>query len=632
MRLLNLPGIQVIFTGEADPFKRSPVGANANLEFKKPYTMIRNPRVLYRIFHIRLFLCLTAVFFMGSCKQFSSQTPSEAEAPAAVEDLPPAATVAQPPEVSGALWTPYDDAGEVAANAEHPIPRMRYKLIQSRVLDKNDVFEPLHEEVQKMTEAEYTRLKPMILEHPIPVVQEHIRDGKFSYEDLCRFFLYRIYKYELDNSTTLNTIIALNPQLMQQARERDAALQAEPDANRHPIFGMPVLLKDNINTEEMPTTAGAIALMGNRTADAFIVERLKEKGALIMGKVNLSEWAYYFCQGCPVGYSAVGGQTLNPYGRRVFETGGSSSGSGTAMAAGYAIAAVGTETSGSILSPSSQNSIVGLKPTVGLLSRTGIVPISGNLDTPGPMTRNVTDTGILLDAMMGYDMTDWQAFKVSWEEDWYLPDGSGLRGKRLGMFKSLLETDTLYRATAERLRKAGAVVVEFAPPQVELEGFYTLLNIDMKEDLPNYLSSQIQDTLAVQVRSVADVVAFNREDSLLRAPYGQGIFERILSDTTSAETHAEVRSALRKAGRTYFEAPWEEHQLDAILSVNNRHAGFAAVAKFPALTVPMGYRDSGEPVGLTFIMRPFQIPELLRMSGAFEKLGPFRHSPEGYIE
>ena len=220
-----------------------------------------------------------------------------------------------------------------------------------------------------MTASEYTRLKPMVLEQPIPVVQEHIRNGDLTYEELCRFFLYRIYTYELDNSTTLNTVIALNPDIIRQARQRDAALQADPEASRHPIFGMPILLKDNINTEGMPTTAGAIALQGNRTADAFIVERLKEKGALILGKVNLSEWAYYFCEGCPVGYSAIGGQTLNPYGRRVFETGGSSSGSGTAMAAGYAMGAVGTETSGSILSPSSQNSVVGLKPTVGLLSR-----------------------------------------------------------------------------------------------------------------------------------------------------------------------------------------------------------------------------------------------------------------------
>ena len=593
--------------------------------------MIRNYNSMIPNLPSRLLLSLTLAFLvLGSCKQFTKTAPPEA--PPAVEEVPPAAAVPEPPEVSGALWTSYDDSREVAENADHPNPRMRYKLIQSRVLDKNEVFEPLYPEVQKMTEAEYNRLKPLILEESIPVVQEHIRNGNFSYEDLARFFLYRIYKYELDNSTTLNTVIALNPSLIQEARRCDAAIEANPDLERHPIFGMPVLLKDNINTEEMPTTAGAIALLGNRTGDAFIVERLKENGAIIMGKVNLSEWAYYLCRGCPVGYSAVGGQTLNPYGRRIFETGGSSSGSGTAMAASYAMAAVGTETSGSILSPSSQNSIVGFKPTVGLLSRTGIVPISGTLDTPGPMTRNVTDTGILLDAMMGYDMTDWAAFKASWEGDWYLPEGASLRGKRLGMFKSLLESDSLYRAMADRLRKAGAVVIEFTPPEVELEGFLTLLNMDMKEDLPSYLSTQLRDTNAVTVRSVADVVAFNRQDSLLRVPYGQALFEGILADTTSEEQHGEIRTSLRKAGREYFDQAWDEHQLDAILSVNNRHAGYAAVAKYPALTVPMGYRDSGEPAGLTFIVHPFQVPEQLRLARAFEQLGPFRKPPEGYVQ
>jgi amidase len=296
------------------------------------------------------------------------------------------------------------------------------------------------------------------------------------------------------------------------------------------------------------------------------------------------------------------------------------------------MAAVGTETSGSILSPASQNSIVGLKPTVGLLSRTGIVPISGTLDTPGPMTRNVTDAGILLDAMMGYDMTDWQAFKVSWEEGWYLPRGASLRGKRLGVFQALLESDSLYRATADRLKEAGAEIVAFTPPEVELEGFRTLLNLDMKHDLSNYLGMQLADTGAVQVRSVADVVAFNEEDPPLRMPYGQARLEGILDETTGADAIDEVRSALTSAGRTFLGEPWKAHGLDAILSVNNTHAVYAAIAKYPALTVPMGYRATGEPVGLTFIVKPFQIPEMLAMAQAFEQWVPARHMPQAYRE
>jgi amidase len=577
-------------------------------------------------------LGLLALLVLASCRQFSSDTPAEAPVPAEEPEITVPEMAAEETSETGALWTPYDDSQEVAANQDHPIPRMRYKLIQSRVLDKNEVFLPLYPEVEKMTASEYERLRPLILDQSIPQIQQQVRQGVISYEDLCRFYLYRIYRYELDNATTLNTVIALNSGVIEEARLRDADLKANPDAPRHPIFGMPVLLKDNINTEGMPTTAGAIALKENQTGDAFIVKQLKEKGALILGKVNLSEWAYWMCDGCPVGYSAVGGQTLNPYGRREFETGGSSSGSGTAVAAGYAIAAVGTETSGSILSPSGKNSIVGFKPTLGMLSRTGIVPISGALDTPGPMTRNVTDNGILLDALMGYDVTDILAFQVSWEDGWYLPEGITIRGKRLGVFQSLMESDTLYRQRVEQLRAAGAEIIPFTPPEAPLEGMSTQLNYDMKRDLPGYLGSQIRDTIAVTVRSVADVVAFNREDPELRAPYGQARLEGIVSDNTSEEQYDQVRKALKDAGRKFLGTPWEEHGLDAILSVDITHGRYAAVARYPALSIPMGYRESGEPAGLTIIGRGFQIPELLRLAMACEQVLQARRPPRDYLE
>lgn len=309
------------------------------------------------------------------------------------------------------LWKAYNDSSEVAANEDHEKSRMQFKLIQSRVSDKNEIFRPLYHEVVEMSEAEYEQLKPLVLEQDIPSIQRHITDGKLTYEKLVRFFLYRIYEFELDSNTSLHTIIALNEDVVEEARELDKLVSGD----RHPIFGMPILLKDNIGTEGMKTTAGAIALKDNDTKDAFIVEQLKKNKALILGKVNLSEWAYYMCNGCPLGYSAIGGQTLNPYGRGTFETGGSSAGSGTSIAANYAVAAVGTETSGSILSPSSQNSVVGLKPTIGLLSRTGIVPISSTLDTPGPMTKNVVDNAILLSAMTGRDAAD--KMSVSTTED-----------------------------------------------------------------------------------------------------------------------------------------------------------------------------------------------------------------------
>ncbi|MBT8210636.1 MAG: amidase, partial [Eudoraea sp.] len=466
------------------------------------------------------------------------------------------------------LWEPYNDSAEVAANQDHEKARMQYKLIQSKVLDKNEVFRPLYPEVAEFSETDYETLKPLILEQNIPAIQIQVASGKLTYEKIVLFYLYRIYKYELDNSTTLNTVIALNENVLEEAREKDLAIQKDPSKDRSPLFGMPILLKDNINTAGMRTTAGAIAFENNRnTEDGFIVSQLKKNGALILGKVNLSEWAYYLCRGCPVGYSAIGGQTLNPYGRRVFETGGSSSGSGTATAANYAVAAVGTETSGSILSPSSQNSVVGLKPTIGLLSRTGIVPISSTLDTPGPMTRNIVDNAILLGAMTGKDPSDNKSVDAPSDYLSGILEGAVLRGKRLGAIQPLVESDSLYAATVEKLRELGAEVVAFTPPEVQMDGFLTLLNMDMKADLPVYIRTQVKDTLDVQVRNVADVVAFNLQDTVLRVPYGQALFEGIINDSTTTMELEQIKASLEANGRQYFDQAMDEFELDAVLSI-----------------------------------------------------------------
>jgi len=524
------------------------------------------------------------------------------------------------------VWTSYNDSAEVAASANNKSERMRYKFIQSKVLDKNEVFLPLYDEVSQFTEAQYQKMKPLVLEQDIPTLQTHIDHGTFTYEDLTLFYLYRIYKYELPNNTTLNTVIALNPNVLEEARQLDESKEIH-----HLIYGMPILLKDNIGTAEMKTTAGAIALKDNQTDDAFIVERLKEKGALILGKVNLSEWANFICGVCPNGQSAVGGQTLNPYGRRIFDTGGSSAGSGTSTAANYAVAAVGTETSGSILSPSSQNSVVGLKPTIGLLSRTGIVPISSTLDTPGPMTKNVTDNAILLDAMLGKDEADYKS--VSSEPGilsaWMNPET--LKEIRLGVMKNLMERDSIYAANIEALRRAGAQIVEFEAENIPLEGFTTLLNLDMREDLPAYINAEVKDKDAVRVESVEDVVAFNQQDSLVRIPYGQERFDGILSDSTTAEQFEKIKQNLKESGRAFFNI-MEEKNLDAVLSINNYHAGYAAVAEYPALTIPMGYKTDGEPESLTFIGKPFTEAHLLRIGKAFEQLNRARKMPETYQE
>ena len=471
----------------------------------------------------------------------------------------------------------------------------------------------------------------MILEQNIFTIRNHIQENELTYENLVLFYLYRIYKYELNNATTLNTIIALNKDVVKEARRLDEEKKLGTASQlQHPIYGMPILLKDNINTSGMKTTAGSIALTDNEVEDSFIVEELKKNGALILGKVNLSEWAYFLCSGCPVGYSAYGGQTLNPYGRRVFETGGSSSGSGTAVAANYAVAAVGTETSGSILSPSSQNSVVGLKPTIGLLSRSGIVPISSTLDTPGPMTKNIVDNAILLSAMLGYDEMD----SKSVDDNFPAILSAGLHPKpfkemRLGAINELMETDSIYRKTVEGIEDAGATIIKFTPPEVTMDGFLSILNIDMRNDLPAYLK-EYTNTNLVKITSIADVVSFNKVDSLTRIPYGQALFEGVISDSTSVQELEEIKSNLEKSGRAFFDSVMDQHKLDAVLSINNYHAGYAAVAKYPALTVPMGYKASGEPVSLTFIGKQFSEANLLCIGSAFEKHSKVRVMPVGY--
>ncbi|MHB0756638.1 amidase family protein [Polaribacter sp. M15] len=523
------------------------------------------------------------------------------------------------PEV---VFTKYDETAELEKQQNHPKKRMQFKLFQSKVLDMNSVFEPFQEDLAYFSEEEYQSLKPLILEQNIPSLQKSIKEGKLTYEKLTLFYLYRIRKFESDSTKSLNSIIALNPEVLKEARERD---NNKNNISEFTIYGMPILLKDNINTTEMPTTAGALALQRNFTKnDAFVVQKLKENGALILGKVNLSEWAYFFCSGCPLGYSAIGGQTLNPYGRGEFETGGSSAGSGVTVAANFAVAAVGTETAGSITSPSSQNSVVGLKPTIGVLSRTGIVPISSTLDTPGPMTKSVIDNAIFMDAMLGYDENDSASKKI--KETYYNEFNSDVKGLKLGALKALL-SDSIYAKNIEVLKEAGAEIIEISPPKIAFNNFVTLLNVDMKHDLPKYLSEQADKS--IYIKGVKNVIDFNKKDSLLRAPYGQQLFEGIVKDSTTLEELEIVKNNLKTEGKKFL-AALETENLDAILSINNYHSGIAAVAKYPTLTVPMGCKKTGEPISLTFVGKPLSERKLLEIGYAFEQRTKARKIPENY--
>lgn len=520
----------------------------------------------------------------------------------------------------------YPDESEIIEKMkEHPNERMHYKLVQSKLNNIQSQFKPFEKELNQFTEKKYIDLKPMILERNILEIQAAVKEGSLTYEQLVMFYLYRIRLYETNPETSLHTIIALNPNIIKQARAKDRALE-KGEATAENLFGIPVLLKDNINTVDMPTTAGAAILRENTTSDAFLVEQLKSAGALILGKTNLSEWAYYFCAGCPLGYSAIGGQTLNPYGRMKFETGGSSSGSGVAIAANYASVAIGTETSGSILSPSSQNSVVGLKPTIGSVSRGGVVPISKTLDTAGPMTKSVIDNLIVYRALIGKDDQD----PLSFDADFIALElhGGDLKGKKLGVPSSLME-DSLFVHMAERLKASGAEVITFEPLEIGLDGFLTLLNLEMKEGIPLYVSNYTShpDSKGLTIQKI---VTYNLEDTLVRAPYGQQLFDGILTDTTSQENLDRIRVRLQADGKRYFQTPMKEHNLDAILSINNYHASYAAVAHYPCLTIPMGYKDDGEPANLTIIAPSGREDILFDLGLSIERETKMRRVPENY--
>ena len=465
-----------------------------------------------------------------------------------------------------------------------------------------------------------------MVESSIAELQEMVHAGDLSYEELTLFYLSRIREIEGDPARYLNAVTSLNPASVERARALDLARRAAPDTERDPIYGMPILLKDNINAAGVATTAGAVALQNNFANDAFIVEKLLDKGAVILGKANLSEWAYFFCDDCPSGWSAMGGQTLNPYGRLRFNTGGSSSGSGASIAANYAAAAVGSETSGSILSPSSANSLVGLKPTTGSLSRTGVVPISGSLDTTGPMARSVADVIILFNGMTGYDQRDTAMPMMSDDLQLEHRDQS-MAGLRLGAPERYLDNELFLKAL--RLLSADeAAIVEISLPEIDTQGFGTLLGREMVRDLALYLKDHASPM--VMIDSVDDLHGFNLQRPDLRMPYGQAEVDRMIElDINPAELET-LRNSLQSGARAAMEALFAGSDLDLLLSMDNRNAAFAALANYPALTVPLGYSDSGRPVNLTLFAPPFQEQLLVDVGGRFERLADARRMPADY--
>ena len=537
--------------------------------------------------------------------------------------LPLILLLSMPVHRASAQWQRYDETADLAELAGHENPRMHFQLLNSKLLDKNDLWQAFAAELSQFTTSDYEALKPLILDQSIGSLQLAVAAGRLSYEVIVTFYIYRIREIESDDERYINAVIALNAAAITRARMLDELRSGGTNVDADSIFGMPVLLKDNIGFDGLPTTAGAVALRENMTGNAFITDRLEEQGAIILGKANLSEWAYFFCNDCPSGYSALGGQTLNPYGRFTFGTGGSSSGSAAATAANYAVVAVGSETSGSILSPASANSLVGLKPTTGNLSRTGIVPISATLDTAGPIARSVADVVVMFNAMAGYDQNDMAMPLIS--DDFSLEYRViDMQGRRLGIVEALAD-NSHYMAAVHLLADSGATTIELEFSPDRDDRFSQLLGGEMVRDLALYLDRFASS--AVEITSISELRAFNEGNTDLRAPYGQGLVDMMAELDLSAAELELIRQELQSAARAQLDQLFDESKLDVLLSVNNRHAGIAALANYPALTIPMGYAEDGRPIGLTLFAPPFREQDLIDIGAMYEQLSKARKPP-----
>lgn len=448
----------------------------------------------------------------------------------------------------------------------------------------------------------------------------------------------------------LHSIIAINPDAMSDARAADSARRA--GRGNGSLLGIPVLVKDNIETADpMPTTAGSLALVRNVAhRDAPVIARLRAAGAIILGKTNLSEWANIRSAHSISGWSALGGLVKNPY---VLDRNacGSSSGSGAAVAASLAAAAVGTETDGSLVCPGSLDGIVSLKPTVGLVSRTHVVPISHSQDTPGPMGRSVADVAALLTGIAGTDAAD----PATRDADVHRADyvaaiaRASLNGKRIGVVHTdavpATEEDRLFDFAVAAMRRAGAIIVpiKFAPPDPKAAGDAELLELEteLKVDLNRYLATMPP---AVKTRTLADLIAFDNASPRETALFGQDIFlaaekTKGLSDPAYLKARAFLLRIARADGLDHMLGSYKVDALvmptdepawrtDAVKGDNDSSntSFLPAVAGYPHLTVPMGYiRDL--PVGISFIGRAWSEATLLALGAAFETATHARHAP-----
>jgi amidase len=485
----------------------------------------------------------------------------------------------------------------------------------------------------------------------LEALRRGLDSGTFTARRLAELYLSRIETID-KAGPRVNSVIEINPDALTIADELDR--ERRQKGARSPLHGVPVLIKDNIATaDRLQTTAGSLALVGSRPPkDSFVAARLRAAGAVILGKTNLSEWANFRGEHSTSGWSARGGLTRNPY---VLDRNpsGSSSGSGAAVAANLCALAVGTETDGSVVSPSSLNGIVGIKPTVGMVGRSGIVPISHTQDTAGPMTRTVADAAALLSVLAGFDADDpaTEVARSHLQPDYsrYL-DRNGLRGARLGVVRKYagfnMHVDRLFSEALAALKSGRAEIVdpvEIASLEKVNDPELQVLLFEFKADLNRYLGWLGGSS---QVRTLQDVIAFNQKNSARELPYfGQELMEKAQAkgDLSSPEYQKNLADCVRLSRQEGIDLVMDKFHLDALIAptdgpawptdfIDGDHfsAGtstLAAVAGYPHVTVPMGF-VFGLPIGISFFGRAWSEPVLIKLAYAYEQATRMRKPPQ----
>jgi amidase len=471
-------------------------------------------------------------------------------------------------------------------------------------------------------------------------LQAALASGRINSVRLVRFYLARIRRLD-SGAGGLHAVIVVNPAALSEAAALDAERRAK--GARSPLHGIPILVKDNIDAAGMPTTAGSLALARNLRPDAPVVARLRAAGAIILGKTNLSEWANFRSSHATSGWSAVGGLTRNPYAPDRTAC-GSSSGSAAAVAAGFAPAALGSETDGSVTCPSAMNGLAGLKPSVGMVPRTGVVPISFSQDTVGPIARSVQDLAVLMAAITGPDARD---TATSGAPAFAAAAPVGLRGVRLGVWQypndGLWMVDAPYQAALARLRAAGAVLVPLEMPDTtKIEADEAVV---LKTELKTGLAAYLRDApTAVTARSLADLIAFNTATPAEMSLFGQDLFEQSQA-TRGLDDPAYLaarQDSVRLSGAEGIDRLLRQNRLQALIAPTTGPAWLVdmvygdngapavstlpAVAGYPHLTVPMGMVQ-GLPVGLSFIGTRWTDARLLALGAAWQALAPAAVAP-----